>query len=95
MADDGPDGYYEMNAEEWCDWACSQARLLRAEIQSLRNSVYRETLRTEQFNAVMPLIGPLLDSFDGIPNDMRSELQEQCASFYDAMQALVKEVGNG
>ena len=31
MAENGPDGYYEMTAEAWCTWACSQARLLRAE----------------------------------------------------------------
>jgi hypothetical protein len=33
-------------------------------------------LRSAQNKAVMPLIGPLLDAWECIPNDQRSELPE-------------------
>lgn len=35
-----------------------------------------EALRKEQAAAVMPLIGPLLDAWEGVPNDLRGELEE-------------------
>lgn len=35
-----------------------------------------ETLRAAQAEAVMPMIGPLLDAWDGVPNDMKTELPE-------------------
>ena len=33
-------------------------------------------LRKAQAREVMPLIGPLLDSWNGLPNDMKDELEE-------------------
>jgi hypothetical protein len=33
-------------------------------------------LRVEQLNRVAPLIGPLLDAWHDIPNDIKSELPE-------------------
>lgn len=39
-----------------------------------RPSDEREALRAGQAKAVMPLIGPLLDAVEGIPNDLRDEL---------------------
>jgi hypothetical protein len=42
---------------------------------SASGEVQRE--RASQATAVMPLIGPLLDSFDGIPGDVRSTLADE------------------
>ena len=38
--------------------------------------VERDKLRAMQAKAVMPLIGSLLDAYQGVPNDMRGELTE-------------------
>lgn len=35
-------------------------------------------LRREQAQRVMPLIGGLLDAWEQMPNDLRSDLDEQC-----------------
>ncbi len=32
----------------------------------------RQSLRKQQARAVMPLIGPLIDEWDGLPNDVTS-----------------------
>ena len=36
-----------------------------------------ESLRQEQSRAVMPLIGPLLDAWEGVPNDVKSQMEEE------------------
>lgn len=36
--------------------------------------------RAVQARQVMPLIGPLLDAWDAVPNDLRSLIQEQAPS---------------
>ncbi|MBK5958065.1 hypothetical protein CCR97_08020 [Rhodoplanes elegans] len=37
----------------------------------------RAALRAEQAARVMPLIGPLLDAWDGLPNDIRSLVRDE------------------
>jgi len=51
-------------------------------------------LRKEQAQRVMPLIGPLLDAWEAVPGDLRSEIKEfapQLAEhlnhIFDAMEA--------
>lgn len=39
---------------------------------------YLDRLRREQAERVMPLIGPLLDAWEQMPNDVRSHLDEGC-----------------
>lgn len=38
--------------------------------------------RTEQANLAMPLIGPLLDALDGLPNDVRGMLSEAAPKLF-------------
>lgn len=48
-----------------------------------------DRLRGEQAKRVMPLIGPLLDAWDNVPNDVMSDLTEQCPEFATAMSRVV------
>jgi hypothetical protein len=43
-------------------------------------------LRKAQAKAVMPLIGPLLDAFEGLPNDLK--LDEGLGDLVEALQAI-------
>lgn len=47
-------------------------------VKTIGESIDRELegLRNEQAKAVMPLIGPLLDAWEGVPNDMKCELED-------------------
>lgn len=36
-----------------------------------------ERLRKKQSKAVMELIGPLLDAWDGMPNDVKGQMEEE------------------
>jgi len=50
-----------------------------------------ERLRKAQAKAVMPLIGPLLDAWEGLPNDFKGaeefeELNEQLEAINAAME---------
>lgn len=47
-------------------------------------------LRDAQTRAVMPLIGPLLDAWDGMANDEKSALEEAEPAFSEAMEAVGK-----
>jgi len=38
----------------------------------------RADLRKAQAKAVMPMIGPMLDAWEGVPNDVRGYMKEQC-----------------
>jgi hypothetical protein len=35
-------------------------------------------LRDAQARRVMPMIGPLLDAWDGVPNDVKGMMEEHC-----------------
>lgn len=53
--------------------------------------IEREKIRQEQVRLVMPLIGPLLDAWDEIPNDARNDpelmkLATKIKSIDDAME---------
>jgi hypothetical protein len=48
----------------------------------------RARLRAEQAAAVMPLIGPMLDAFDGMPGDFRSDLTEEAPGLYRHIKAI-------
>jgi hypothetical protein len=50
----------------------------------------REILRLQakQAKAVMPMIGQLLDAWEGIPNDIKSDLSEDCPAFVCYMDEL-------
>lgn len=50
-----------------------------------------QRLRKEQAKAVMPLIGPLLDEWEGLPNDIRG-LRELYA-FSKHIEALYRAMG--
>ena len=43
----------------------------------------RQLLIEEQVKKVMPLIGGLLDAFDGMPNDVRSYLEDEAPHLID------------
>ncbi len=55
--------------------------------------------RAVQAREVMPLIGPLLDAWEEVPNDMRSLIADQCpqlahylSKIDDAMQADIGRI---
>ncbi len=57
-----------------------------------------ERLRKLQAKAVMPKIGPLLDAFDGVPNDFISEMDEHASDLLECLreiQSAMEENSNG
>ncbi|HET9285767.1 MAG TPA: hypothetical protein VFR24_27770 [Candidatus Angelobacter sp.] len=44
----------------------------------LNPSAELNELRRKQREAVMPLIGPLLDAWEAVPNDFRSMIDDEC-----------------
>jgi hypothetical protein len=51
----------------------------------------RKELRRQQSKSVMPLIGPLLDAWDALPNDIRGDeelanVEELISQINDAME---------
>ena len=52
-----------------------------------------EHLRQQQSDAVMPLIGPLLDALDGLANDTRGALEDEAPSLFDALAAIQRAIG--
>lgn len=47
-----------------------------------------EALRKKQAEAVMPLIGNLLDQWDGMPNDLRDHIHEVHEGFTQAVRDI-------
>lgn len=47
-------------------------------------------LRAAQAKAVMPLIGALLDAWDGMETDEKAAIEEASPDFAEAMEAIVK-----
>ena len=48
--------------------------------------------RAQQINAVMPLVGPLVDAWEDFPNDLRGMIEEEAPAFYELMNNLAKVV---
>lgn len=48
----------------------------------------RNGLRVAQFKAVMLLIGPLLDAWEGVPNDLKSLIEEQAVSLHQYLEKI-------
>lgn len=48
----------------------------------------RERLRAVQAAAVMPLIGPLLDAWDGVPNDVKGAVREEAPDLATSLNAI-------
>lgn len=63
-------------------------------VRETPRDAYLEDLRQAQTNRVMPLIGPLLDAWEGCPNDMKSEIEDLHLALYSALQNVVKAVEN-
>ena len=51
--------------------------------------------RAEQAKRVMPLIGPLLDAWEQLPNDVRSDIELAHPSLLWAMQNIVAAIEGG
>jgi hypothetical protein len=51
-----------------------------------------QSLRSKQTEAVMPLIGPLLDAWAGVPNDEQGKLAEDDPALYGALEAIVRAI---
>lgn len=47
-----------------------------------------EQLRRKQMRAVMPLIGPLLDAWDDVPNDLKGEIEEGATDLAEALDSI-------
>lgn len=59
--------------------------------QDFTPGLYAATLqraREAQAKKVMPLIGPLLDAWDMMPNDVNTELRESCPSLCDHLDKI-------
>mgnify|MGYP001603130379 CR=1 FL=1 len=48
----------------------------------------RQGLRIVQSKAVMPLIGPMLDAWDGMPNDLKAEIREAEPALCDYLDQI-------
>jgi hypothetical protein len=48
----------------------------------------RQDLRVVQTKAVMALIGPLLDAWEGTPNDLKSLIEEQAGSLHQHLEKM-------
>ena len=55
---------------------------------SLSQRIEREQLRAEQARAVMPLIGQLLDAWEGVPNDLKGEIEEGATDLAEALDSI-------
>lgn len=55
----------------------------------------RAALRRQQADAVMEEIGPLLDAWDSIPNDVKSQLEEDALDFCHYMRRIYNAVDGG
>jgi hypothetical protein len=51
-----------------------------------------ERLRARQVKRVMKRVGPLLDEYDGLPNDVRGWIDEQAPGFIREMNKLRRAV---
>lgn len=51
-----------------------------------------EQLRAEQARRVMPHIGPLLDGFEGLPNDLLHSLQVEAEPLYRSLLNILNAV---
>lgn len=51
-----------------------------------------ERLRARQTKTVMPLIGGLLDAWEGVPNDFRCDIKEHAASLADYLDAINRKM---
>lgn len=47
-----------------------------------------EQLRRKQMRAVMPLVGPLLDAWDDVPNDLKGEIEEGATDLAEALDSI-------
>lgn len=52
----------------------------------------RQAARRDQARRVMPLIGPLLDAWEGTDLSFRSDLCDEYRSLHDALQNISKAV---
>jgi hypothetical protein len=50
----------------------------------------RQSLRIAQSKAVMRLVGPLLDAWEGTPNDLKSLIEEQAVSLYEHLETIAR-----
>lgn len=48
----------------------------------------RKQLRKAQMRAVMPLIGPLLDAWEAVPNDLKGEIEEGATELAEALDSI-------
>ena len=51
-----------------------------------------DRLRGKQAKTVMPLIGGLLDAWEGVPNDFRCEIKEHAALLADYLDAINRKM---
>lgn len=51
-----------------------------------------DKLRAKQTRRVMPLIGPLLDAWEGTHNDLKGEIEELEPALFEQLQNLAKAV---
>lgn len=51
-------------------------------------------LRRAQAKLVMPLIGPLLDAYEQLPNDLVSSIEDQAQGLAEAISAIQDAMEN-
>jgi hypothetical protein len=54
----------------------------------------REIRRNRQTEQVMPLIGALLDAWDGVANDLRSQVADESPALFRSIEAIVRAMGS-
>ncbi len=64
--------------------------MVRDPLERLGRSLIK--LRAAQAKRVMPLIGPLIDAWDGVANDVRSDLIYHEPEFVEYLERIIMEM---
>lgn len=75
-----------------CDMDAARVQLIaatgREKIHNILNECHITRLHNEQASRVMPLIGPLIDAWDGLSNDFTQEIGMESPALVDVMRCL-------
>ena len=68
------------------------ALILNDQIDNMKRERDRLALVREQERKVMPMIGPLMDAWEGCPNDLRSDMEVACPQLHEWLNKIAEAV---
>ncbi|MCP4020107.1 MAG: hypothetical protein GY750_16995, partial [Lentisphaerae bacterium] len=80
MSEDRINYCNEVDCQGWPGCACRTPQFWQ--------EYERQALREQQARDVMPQIGPLLDAWEGLPNDTRHDLCEESPALANAVRLI-------